>query len=110
VGASSQALTAVTLDVVVAVDVEPQQHQQTVEALAVLERVAARIVGGEDRPRLSVSSAEVVNGMSAGRRDGGGRRANWASIVGPLTAIHRSMLSLSTARAAPARGATRRGR
>jgi hypothetical protein len=53
--------------------------------------------------RVICSSAEVVNGVSAARREGGGRRANWASIVGPLTAIQRSTLSFWTARAARTR-------
>jgi hypothetical protein len=40
--------------------------------------------------RVICSSAAVVNGMSAGRCEGGGRRANCALIAGPLTAIQRS--------------------
>ena len=49
--------------------------------------------------RVSCSSADLVRGISGGRQGGGGRRANWASIVGPLTAIQRSRLSFSCAQA-----------
>jgi hypothetical protein len=45
--------------------------------------------------RVICSSAQVVSGVSAGRFEGGGRRANCASIVGPLPAIQRSRLSFS---------------
>jgi hypothetical protein len=51
----------------------------------------------------------VVSGMSAGRRDAGPRRANWDSIVGPLTAIRRSRLSFSAARAARTKGRQKDG-
>src|SRR5919199_865099 len=54
--------------------------------------------------RVSCSSAAVVKGISAARREGAGRRANCAPIVGPLTAIQRSTLSFSMARAARANG------
>jgi hypothetical protein len=47
--------------------------------------------------------------MSAGRREGGGRRANCASIVGPLTTIQRSRISFSTARAARTNGRQKEG-
>src|SRR5450830_113487 len=41
----------VSTNVVVTIDVELQKHQQPVEPLAVLQRVAASVERGADRPR-----------------------------------------------------------
>ena len=57
----------VGLSVVVAIDVKLQEHQQAVQPLAVLERVATRVERGADRTpgqaiKCSGLSAHTMNG------------------------------------------------